>query len=204
MDTGRSWDPDKKTSGTMTFQQVMKANGIFALRRWWTISRIRDIQHSKGQVRWTVVFWRGKITGTPSISMEGIPTLTCFAELFIQRISSVSTKQSQIGVKSSLDQILGARKTPREIQMKREELKSLVDIPKLPLASGNRMLQKMESFESMPPRSQMIRIRDHMLHLMHINSFLSWILDLRKFLMSTALKCMFNHWVIQGFPQRFW
>ena len=33
--------------------------------------------------------------------------------------------------------------------MKREELKSLVDIPKLPPASGKRMLQNLESFESM-------------------------------------------------------
>ena len=90
--------------------------------------------------------------------MESIPTLTC-TELFIQRIRSVSTEQTQIGVKSSLEQILGARKTPREIQMKREKLKSFVDIPKLPPASGNRMLQNMESFESMPPRSQIESLR---------------------------------------------
>ena len=38
--------------------------------------------------------------------------------------------------------------------MKRGELKSLVDIPKLPPALGNRMLQNMKSFESMRRRSQ--------------------------------------------------
>ena len=38
--------------------------------------------------------------------MKSIPTLTCRSELFIQRISSVFTEQSQIGAKSSLEQSL--------------------------------------------------------------------------------------------------
>ena len=37
-----------------------------------------------------------------------------------------------------------------EIQIKQEDLKSLVDIPRLPHASGNRMLQNLKDFNSMP------------------------------------------------------
>ena len=52
-----------------------------------------------------------------------------------------------------------APRTPREIQIKQEELKSLVDIPRLPLASGNRMLQNLENFESMPFMSKIESLR---------------------------------------------
>ena len=38
--------------------------------------------------------------------MEGMKTLTCCTGLFIPRISSVSSEQSQSGVESSLEQIL--------------------------------------------------------------------------------------------------
>ena len=40
-----------------------------------------------------------------------------------------------------------ARKTSPEIQMEQEGLKSLVVIPRLPHASGNRMLQNFEGFQ---------------------------------------------------------
>ena len=43
-----------------------------------------------------------------------------------------------------------ARKTSPEIQIKQEDLKSLVGIPRLPHASGNRMLQDLKDFNSMP------------------------------------------------------
>ena len=77
------------------------------------------------------------------------------------RTSSVSTEQSQSGV----EQILGEanqsrlesiRKTSPENQIKQEDLKSLVDIPKLPHASGNRMLQNLKDFNSMPFMSQIL------------------------------------------------
>ena len=41
-----------------------------------------------------------------------------------------------------------ARRKPREIQIKQEDLKSLVDTPRLPQASGNRMLQNLKDFKS--------------------------------------------------------
>ena len=40
-----------------------------------------------------------------------------------------------------------------------EELKSLVDVPRLPPASGNRMLQNLENFESMPSMSKIESLR---------------------------------------------
>ena len=43
-----------------------------------------------------------------------------------------------------------ARKMSQELQIKQEDLKSLVDIPRLPHASGNRMLQNLKDFNSMP------------------------------------------------------
>ena len=43
----------------------------------------------------------------------------------------------------------GARKMSPEIQIKQEDLKSLVDIPRPPHAPGNRMLQNLKDFNSM-------------------------------------------------------
>ena len=52
-----------------------------------------------------------------------------------------------------------ARKTPLEIQIKQEDLKSLVVIPRLPQASRNRMLQNLKSFNSMPFMSRIEYLR---------------------------------------------
>ena len=52
-----------------------------------------------------------------------------------------------------------ARRTPREIQIKQEELKSLVDIPKLPPTSGIRMTQNLDNFKSMPLMSNIESFR---------------------------------------------
>ena len=62
--------------------------------------------------------------------MENSPILISCSELFIQRISSVSTEQLQNHVERSQEQNLersnpgyeSARRTPRENEMKREEL----------------------------------------------------------------------------------
>ena len=43
-----------------------------------------------------------------------------------------------------------ARKMPPDIQKKQGDVKSLVEIPRLPHASGNRMLQTLKDFNSMP------------------------------------------------------
>ena len=56
------------------------------------------------------------------------------------RTRSVSTGQSQSGVEASQSRPESVRKMSPEIQIKQEGLKSLVDIPSLPHASGNRML----------------------------------------------------------------
>ena len=58
--------------------------------------------------------------------MVSVKTLTCCTGLFFQRISSVSTEQSQSGVESSLEQILERliRAYPKVLEGHPEELKS--------------------------------------------------------------------------------
>ena len=51
---------------------------------------------------------------------------------------------------ASQSRLESARKTSREIQIKQEDLKSLVDIPRLKHASGNRTLQSLKDFNSLP------------------------------------------------------
>ena len=51
---------------------------------------------------------------------------------------------------TSQSRLESVRKTSPAIQIKQEDLKSLVDIRRLPHASGNRMLQKLKDFNSMP------------------------------------------------------
>ena len=46
-----------------------------------------------------------------------------------------------------------------EIHIKQEDLKSLVDIPRQPHASGNRMLQNLKDFNSMPFMSKIEYLR---------------------------------------------
>ena len=71
------------------------------------------------------------------------------------RTSSVSTGQSQSGVdripeKQAKSRPESARKMSPENQIKQEDLKSLVDIPRLPHAWGNRTLRNLKDFNSMP------------------------------------------------------
>ena len=46
-----------------------------------------------------------------------------------------------------------------EIQIKQEDLKSLIDIPRLPHASGKRMLDNLKDFNSMPFMSKIEYLR---------------------------------------------
>ena len=48
MDTGQSWDTEKKASGIKDMQPNMVASGIFVRHKWWTILRIQDIWYSGG------------------------------------------------------------------------------------------------------------------------------------------------------------
>ena len=75
-------------------------------------------------------------------------------------VTKLCEKQPQADSgKASKSRQESARRTPREIQIKHEERKSLVDIPRLPPASGNRMLQNLENFESMPFMSKIESLR---------------------------------------------
>ena len=99
-DTGHSGDPEKKASGVKDMQSIVEANGIFVLYRCWRNA------NSEGPIRLVVEYWKWKRIETPSISMRSITTFTWCTELFIRRISSVSTEQSQSGVESSPEIIL--------------------------------------------------------------------------------------------------
>ena len=153
MDTGHSWDPEKKASGIKDMQPIY--GGKWDLR---ALQMVEDFENSGHPVFPGVSpLGRGilkkKLVETQSTSMSSIATLTCCTGLFIPRISSVSTEQSQRGVDQILERsnrLESARKTSPEIQIKQKDLKSLVDIPRLPHASGNRMLQNLKDFNSMP------------------------------------------------------
>ena len=145
MDTWHSWNPEKKASGTEDMPPIMVTSGIFVHHQWWKIFRIQDPVFQK-YARWTVEHSRRKIIETQATSMESIATLTCSTRHFVPQTSSVSAEQSERGVeqileKASQSKLESARKTSRGNQFKQEDLKSLVDIPRLPYASGNRMLQ---------------------------------------------------------------
>ena len=47
MDTGHSWDPEKKASGIKDIQPIVVASGIFMLHRRWKISRVKDTRYSR-------------------------------------------------------------------------------------------------------------------------------------------------------------
>ena len=102
---------------------------------------------------------------TESTSMENITILqSCCTKLLNRRISSVPTEQLQSGEKKLLETESGeasqcgpanARRTHMEFRIKEEQIKSLVNFPRLPQASGNRMIQNvpmslMSEFEALP------------------------------------------------------
>ena len=60
---------------------------------------------------------------------------------------------------ASQSRLESTRKTSPEIQIKQYVLWSLVDIPRLPHASGNRMLQNLKDFNSMPFMSEIEDLR---------------------------------------------
>ena len=87
--------------------------------------------------------------------MVNMAILTRCTGLFMPRTSSVSTGQSQSGVDrvsgdASQSRPESSRKMSPEIQIIQEDLKSLVDIPRLPHASGNQMLQYLKDIHSLP------------------------------------------------------
>ena len=136
------FNEEKRASGIKDMLPNMVANWIFVLHRWWRISRTQDTKYSEEYVRWAVGYWRGKIIETQSTSIGNIATLTC--------CSRSSHKVVWKSRETSPSRHESARKAPREVQIKQEDLKSLVDIPRLPQASKNRMLQNLKAFNSMP------------------------------------------------------
>ena len=90
---------------------------------------------------------------------------TCCTGPFMPRTSSVSAGKSCLKVvwtefrrsKPEADPKSPLKMSP-EIQIKHEDLKTLVDIPRLPHASGNRMLHNFKDFSSLPLMSKIFNI----------------------------------------------
>ena len=125
---------------------------------WWRASKmVEDFENSRqGMSPLGRGILRRKIIDTQSTSMESSATLTCCTGLYTPRISSVFTEQSQEASQSRPE---SARRTHREIQIKKEELKSLAVFPRLPQTSGNRMLQNLKDFNLMPLMSKIEYLR---------------------------------------------
>ena len=143
-------------------------------RLWWQVdlraSQMVDNSENsgqpvfQGQARWAVEYSRRKIIETQPTSMVNMAILTCCTGLFMPRTSSVSTGQSQSGVdripekQAKADPKVLAR-CLQKFQIKQEDLKSLVDIPRLAHASGKRILQNLKDFNSMPFTSKIEYLR---------------------------------------------
>ena len=146
MDTGHSWDPEKKASGIEDMQPIMVASGIFVRHK------VKIFENSGHPVFQGVSpLGRGilkKKNNRDTIHFNGAANQLCIYGAVSKWCGSNSGEPSQSRPES-------ARKMSPEIQIKEEDLKSLVDIPRLPHASGNRMLQNLKDFNSMPFMSKM-------------------------------------------------
>ena len=123
MDTGHSWDPEKKASGTEDMPPIMVTSGIFVHHQWWKILRIQDPVFQE-YARWTVEHSRRKIIETQATSMVSIATLTCSTRHFVPQTSSVSAEQSESGVEHILERQVKANskvlaRHPEEINSNR-------------------------------------------------------------------------------------
>ena len=149
-DTGYSWVPEKKASGIKDMQSIV-ANGNSVLRA----SPIGGIRE----------FWKGRNTIHLSGEFDNIDflfrTVHAANQLCIYgAVTKQCEKQPEADSgKASKGRPVSARRTPRKIQIKQEERKSLVDFPRLPTASGSRMLLNLEDFESMPSMSKFESLR---------------------------------------------
>ena len=164
MDTGHSWDPERESKWYQGY--ATNWSGKWDLRASQTVEDFENSGHPvfQGESTGSWNTQEEKRIETPSTSMENIAILTYQTGLFMPRTSSVSTEQSQkwCGTNSgeaSQSRPESARKTSPEIQIKQEDFKSLIDIPRLPHASGNRMLQILKDFNSMPFMSKIEYLR---------------------------------------------
>ena len=106
MDTGHSWDPEKKPSGIKDMQPIMVA--------WWKFenSRHRAFQ-GVSSLRRGILKKNNRETFT---SLKKMAIWTCCTRLFMPRTSSVSTGQSQCGVDRNPEKKPFTRKMYLEIQ----------------------------------------------------------------------------------------
>ena len=164
MDTRHSWDLEKKASGVKDMQPIMVASGIFMFHKWWETSRIPDIRHSKV----ISLLDRGILKKKNNRDTNHFNGEHCNIDLLYRTVHSANqlciygAVTKWCGTNSgeaSQSRLESTRKTCPEIQVKQEDFKSLVDIPRLPHASGNRMLQNLKDFSSMPFMSKIEYLR---------------------------------------------
>ena len=166
-DTGYSWVQEKKASGIKDMQSIV-ASGNSVLHQLWRNSRIFGNPVLNGASplgRGTLKMVSGRNTSHLNREFDNIDflfrTVHAANQLCIYgAVTMLCEKQpEEDSGKASKGRPESARRTPREIQIKQVERKSLVDIPRLPPASGNRMLQNLENFELMPFMSKIESLR---------------------------------------------
>ena len=113
MDTGHSWDLEKKTSGIKDMQPNMVANGILKLHKCWKILRIQDIGYSR------VEFSRRKIIETQSTSMGSVAIFDLVYRTYGAVVKWCGTNSGEV----SQSRLESARKMSPENQIKPEDLK---------------------------------------------------------------------------------
>ena len=145
MDIGHSWDREKKASGIKDMHPNLVASGIFVRHKWWKISRIQDNPVSKRSE--SIGTWNTK-EEEPSRHNPLHRTIHSANQLCIY--GAVTKWCGTHSEEASQSRLESARKTSPETQIKQEDLKSLVDIPRLPYTSGKRMLQSVKDVNSMP------------------------------------------------------
>ena len=87
---------EKKWCGTSNY---LPENGKTQPTWWWNNSRNLDIQYSKVFLHWLVESWGRRTTRRPYTSMRMLRTQSFFSEQLTLQTSSVSSEQSQDGVK---------------------------------------------------------------------------------------------------------
>ena len=109
-DIGQSLHPETKKIG---YDYEPEGNGTLLLLEWFKDLKRQVILFSQvPAVLWIVVSWKGRTRKTPSTSMVNLPTQSFYFESVTQQIRSVSTGQSQIGLKGWVEEKPKEKKIP--------------------------------------------------------------------------------------------
>ena len=140
MDTGHSWDLEKKASGIKDMPPTMVASGILVRHKWWkyknpghpVFQEVSPLGHGKLKKK------NNRDTIHFNVDYGNIDLLyrTVHAANQLCVYGAVSKWCGPNSGEASQSRPESARKMSPEIQINQEDLKSLIDIPRLPHASG--------------------------------------------------------------------